>query len=160
MFFAPNPGILAAGVSTGKTYAEFEAHITALATGGAAAWLGQSASTGNLLVTATNESLDGFDMYGSPWMASYRSISIVARAIQHAMPDEAEFNRQRSSGLSMLITVSNAGTGSVVPLSRNGYTSLSSGIAAIRRVTEVLAWIDGPVRINPFAGTGPTPYDW
>lgn len=76
------------------------------------------------------------------------------------MPDEATFNLVRASGTMMLVRTTAAGTGSTTALDRNGYLSRSDDSTTVRRCTEILVWIDGPKRIQPNLGLGPTPYDW
>lgn len=165
MFFAPNPGILAAGVSTGKTYADFVAHITALATGGALSWGGVTAN-GAFITTA--DASGGGSLVGSPWnrVDGFRSgsTSTLFNVVRHSLPSEAAFNEQVSSLLTVFVQMEAAANQTAFPsVTRNGLvsTSYSGASVAARRVTRFLAWVGGaPIEMQPSLGLGPTPYDW
>lgn len=174
--FLPNPGVLAAGAG-GKTYAEFVAHITALATGipslgvpGAVSWgnpfaSGQgSAYPGKFRTTAAAQA---GTMYGTPWRqgAGYGWVwtgnSSACRAVQHGLPSEAVFLDQIASGRQIYYATSPGSTQLVYALSRNGYQSDGGTEVAAANITELLFW-DGAraQRMQPSLGLGPTPYDW
>lgn len=161
MYFAPNPGILAAGVSTGKTYAEYQARLAALATYGVIDWSG-IARDGRFRTTAAAPT--GY-MYGSPWTGFFwRTNSTVARVIQHCMPSEAAFNALVAGGYEVFWQdVDPWGEGFLTGISRNGYSSSSwEEDERPRGRPDLFIYWDGSraMQVNPSAGTGPTPYDW
>lgn len=168
--FLPNPGILAAGVSITKTYPQFLAHITLLATNGERAWDSSSLAGGTDQRThrtaPSMADLSGLTMTGSSWgplsPAGLARFSSPARAMQHALPNEALFNALRSTGYEILYTVSAASSAAVSPSTRNGYTSLGPVTTNVSTIPEVIYYDPtlGPMRMQPHLGLGPTPYDW
>lgn len=160
MFFAPNPGVLAAGVSTGKTYAEWVAHATTLAAA-TVSWTG-GVSGGNFNTTAAPVTSEV--MTGTPWGNRFRGpTSAVARMIQHALPSEAEFLAQVADARVIYFKTSSLAVGpSYVSLSRNGYTSLANGATGGPMIcTDVKFWTpSGVFSMNPNLSLGPFPYDW
>lgn len=160
MFYAPNPGILAAGVSTAKTYAEWQTRLAAIATNGAFPW---AFTTGDKIEGKFRTTVGAFagTMLGTPWMSETVSGGALARAVQHCLPSSAEVIAQ--AGLEVYLEMTNPGpvTG-FVGINRNGYESVSTAEeAGSRRVIDFKFWTPGGVfSMNPFAGTGPTPYDW
>lgn len=161
-------GVIAGPRAAGaKTYAEFVAHITGLATGGSLAFNGDAPSGGSSLaytVDADSTSSGGV-MTGSPWLSTYRRAGTrtVRRIVQHSLPSEAEFDNQRTNSLKLLIRLEDtAGATSLPALARNGYTSTSysGGSTPTAGVSEVLYWSTQPMKMQPSLGLGPAPYDW
>lgn len=140
-----------------KTYAEFQAHIATLATSGAKTWA--SASTTQEGAWRTTCATPGGAMNGSPWTQPFRRTSWTSRVVQHCFPSEAVFNAQWGAGMEVFLNVVDVVNQACVAVNRNGYTSgASSGTADI---CDLFLYYDGePLQINPFAGTGPTPYTW
>lgn len=164
-----NAGILAAGIAT-RTYAEFLDH---------AATIAPTSRTGSATVPPTPEQIrwtvnnGTFQMVGS----SFRSVflrysdgsapgSNLRAVTLHALPSESTFINQANAGLVVVLRLEDAGgTGPFVGLDRNGYASFDdrgggAGVAATR-LTRILYW-DGEqvMQMNPYAGTGPSPYTW
>lgn len=145
--------------SPSKTYADWVAHITARATGGAVAWGGEMTAQGIYRTTAAAAT---GGMAGSPWMAVFRrASSAMCRIVQHALPSEAVFNAQIASGRQVILqSVDDAAT-VTVPLDRNGF--LSGDASVITTYTcPLIGWWDDATQSalmnNPQAGTGPVPY--
>lgn len=144
----------------GQTYADFVAHITALATSGAYPWT-NGALAGRYRSTASAVEQE---MLGTSWMSHfYGANSQVSRVVQHGMPSQDAFNAQVSAGREIYYENVSAGGQSVFyGLDRNGYVSNSySGVLAALYCIDLIYW-DGTqaVRMNPRLGTGPTPYTW
>ena len=162
MFLAVNPGIQAAG-NGGRTYAEFQAKIAALATSGAASWSGVNIAAGAWTTTAA--AVVGI-MYDTPWNSSYEAASSrLARIVQHALPSQAVFDDQVTNGYQMFVRIQDA-TDKIdfVSVNRNGYTSLSFNDGSpypARTCTELIRW-DGAQAwtSNPSIGGSETPYTW
>ena len=147
-------------VFSGKTYAEFQTHTTALAINGVRLWTGVTAlAPGKYRTTAAT--LTG-TMYGTSWQSHFTDDSPVARAIQHGVSSQAMIEAQVAAGRQIYFEVADAGTQtSFDALARNGYTSLSYGGWTGRRLVDLLIWTpEGMLRFNPFAGSGPSSYDW
>lgn len=163
MRFAPNPGVLAAGVLvTPKTYAEFVAHIDGRANLGFRAWsFSDGLSAGGYTTTAAAAT---GTMYGTPWLSNMSVASTVCRIVQHGLPTEAAFNAQISGTRKIFFQISaGPSVASFSGLNRNGYSSLSIGGGPFSSnvCAELLYW-DGTQaqKMNPSSGAGPTPYDW
>lgn len=156
-------GVLAAGVSTGKTYAQFQARVAALATDGVRAWGDTTAMPSAAAYRTTAASVTGA-MTGTSWLSFTDSGVPPGRAIQHGLPTADVFSAQISGGLEIFFRVSDPGDKiSFAGLNRNGYASLSynDGNPYPARVfTEIIYWDDGPKRMQPSVGLGPVPYDW
>ena len=150
----------------GKTYAEFDAHITALAANGDRPWAGAILSTLGSKTHTTVAGAETGTMAGTPWgpadtfSGSFHGGSIVCRVVQHAMPSYAAF--LALSGTKLFFRLVDTGVnGAVNAVDRNNYLSTSGPAGSRRfRITEVLYWDVEPKQINPSAGTGPTPYTW
>ncbi|WP_298700948.1 hypothetical protein [uncultured Brevundimonas sp.] len=164
MFFAPNPGVLAAG-NGGKTTADWNAHITTLATSGTRAWTNNVALAAGAYRT-TAEALPGFaNMYGSVWSDhAYPNIP-PSRLTQHGLPSKAIWDAQAAAGYQIFFRLVSFGDqSSFNALSRNGYTSLSllpdSAEPAIK-CTELIRW-DGEKawKSNPSIASAETEYTW
>lgn len=153
------------GGVVGKTYAEFQAQINSLATGGAKSWSGDLGGAEGAFKTTADSAASG-TMAGSPWLSSvgYQAPfwGAVNRVIQHSLPSQAEFNNQISATRDIFFRVVAAFDGPFSALDRNGYLSQAqAGANGGRNITEVIYW-DGfqAQRMVPNAGTGPTPYTW
>lgn len=159
--FLPNPGVLAAAGNVGKTYAQFQAHIATLATRGVRGWTDatNNLNTGKYRTTAA--ALSGA-MYGSSWQAHFTRDSPVSRAIQHGLDSQSSIEAQVAAGREIFFEVENFTDSNFLAKTRNGYTSLGYAPSFDAcRITRVLIWTpEGVIEMNPFAGTGPTPYTW
>jgi hypothetical protein len=148
------------GGSSGPTYAQFQAHIATLATDGAIAWTNSGGyALGSYRTTATPAPVG--DMYGTSWLSEFnRSLSRVSRTVQHGLPSQAVLNAQVSASREIFIKYEAGAFVASPPLNRNGYLSQDSPSAGTL-VTDLIYW-DGAQaqRMNPSAGTGPTPYTW
>lgn len=166
--FLPNPGILAAGA--GRTYAEFVAHITALATSGEIAWtatVGTGATGSVQRVRTTAASFSG-QLYGSPAGGRVMMISnvgwgiTVARFVQHSLPD-GDLSGAAAGRQVYLEIEQGAGTPELTGKTVNGFTSqsLGAGIANSGHVRRVIWW-DGARAMwrDPSTNSAPEPYEW
>ena len=171
MFFAPNPGVLAAGVSTAKTYPEFLTYITAQAPTLTDWGAFINTATGPIRLWPRAGLPSYMPMYGSPWgplspNGVSGSNSAWAGVVWHAMPDLATFNAVRNATNQVLLQVEDGGISSpsYSSYSRNGLTSSSTASTGtyVRRVTEMLFYVpgQGPMRIQPKLGLGPFPFSW
>jgi len=161
----PNAGIMAAGVASGRTYEEFQAHIATLALDGDVQ-NGDRVPASNRDVRALVNG-DTMNMYGSPWnthFAGGNNVTQYMSVVRHCLPSEAEWNAQLSNGRRVYLKIQNISYNSTYQaVNRNGYQS--QGITftdfLTLKVTDFLFW-DGTkaMRMNPSAGTGPTPYTW
>lgn len=167
--FAVNPGILAAGVSTGRTYDEFVTHITGLATDGARAW-GASTLAPNInapykLYTVANETGSG-TLTGSPWGGSggngwVSRDSSLDLMMRHAMPTAGVWSSQKAEGRYVYYEATAIFSQEALSIFRNGITSAASAGTMCRQITRLLLWTDGrPMEMQPSLGLGPEPYDW
>lgn len=161
----PNAGIMAAGVNAGPTYEDFLEHITSLATDG-------EVQNGNT-VPGTNLDVkvllngDSMNMFGSPWNTQFSGGNEVTQYMsvaRHSLPSEAEWNAQRANLRRVYVKIRYINySATYLSVDRNGYQS--QGITFYEfvplSVTDFLFW-DGTkaMRMNPSAGTGPTPYTW
>lgn len=147
-----------------KTYADFQAHIATLATGGVQAWTGTGMPNTSGTFRSTAAAAGG-TMLGSPWMGEYRRNNTdtnCARVIQHAMPSEAAFNALVAGGFEFCFTQVGVAAANLIALNRNGYLSGAlAGPVSSAQMTSLIYW-DGTKaqKMNPFAGTGPTGYNW
>lgn len=163
MFFSPNPGILAAGVSTGKTTADWNAHITTLATSGDQPWGADVARAGGAYRTTAAAAAG--TMYGTSWSSYLFYQFAPCRLIQHGLPNVAAFNDQVANGRQVFFRVASAVDQSVFgSLTRNGYTStfLDAGAPSTTLIcTEIIRW-DGAKawKSNPSIGGAETEYTW
>lgn len=162
-----SPLLHAGAIPGGKTYAEFVDYVNSRATNGLQAFGDplQVSLPGSYRVPFDTSSGLGV-MTGSTWLSYFRarnstSDTSTARALQHALPSQAVWQKNRDDGLICLIVVSAIGTRSYSSLNRNGYLSSSgaSGPGAME-MTEVAYWDNGPMRIYPNNGLGPEPLDW
>ena len=149
-----------------KTYAEFQAHIATLATNGAKSWTSAVNTNGSFMTTVGAAS---GGLAGSPWSAQFRrgtdagatSAASLTRVVQHGFPSEAVFNSQ--SGQDIFVRIDYSSTGPVTGLTRNGYASYSSATGADRMICSMLLYYvagEGAFAMNPYGGSGPTPYTW
>lgn len=150
----------------GRTYDEFVAHITALATNGERAWDASAFSTAGNKAHTTTAGAEVGSMAGTPWGpadiygGSFHATSIVCRAVQHAMPNYPTF--QAMSGKKLFLRlVDTGGGGEVISVDRNNFVSASGASGTRRfRISELLYFDSGPKRMQPSLGLGPDPYDW
>lgn len=166
------PGLVMPGgavpVSLGKlkTYDDFVAHIATLATNGTRAWTSNTLWSAGAFRTTCASPSGG--MAGTSWGAVFRgatSTTATARAVQHALPDEAFVLEQATLGREVFIQIADIGSAAgFSSLNKNGFTSTSSGsTSAAFSMTEILAWV-GPdvggyaIKMQPSLGLGPTPY--
>ena len=166
MLAAITPGFLTGG-SAAKTYADFQAHITARATDGDRGW--SSAVTGAYAFFTTTAAPAPGAMYGTSWGGFGGEFlggsCAFCRVVQHGLPTEAVFNEQVAKGQKIFIQVQGVGTATYFySVTRNGYTSVEYDIPGgdtRMGVMELLYWDDTlkqAFKMNPYAGTGPTPY--
>lgn len=159
-------GVVAgAGRAGGKTYAEFVAHITVLATSGTVSWSGQVSSSSTSSVVMTTCATATGTMTGGPWGDWFRrGSSVTCRVVQHCLPSEAEFNAQVASGLAVLLRISGDQTASdgFLSINRNGYTSVANAATTQGKiVTELIYWDGTRAQLmRPISASGPIPYDW
>lgn len=159
----PNPAILAAG-ATGRTYAEWQAHIAARATEGS---VNQAGGTGGFEgIYRTTLGPGAGTLYGTPWLSYFyaSSSSTVRRVIQHGLPSAAVFNEQVAGAGEVVFQLISIGFQDYFSeLSRNGFTSLGGDLGgAPACVCPLVGWWDpatqSALMMNPQAGTGPVPY--
>ena len=168
--FLPNSGILAAGANIERTYTEYVAHITSIATNGAVSWTSELLYSGTTLrkFRATASTFSG-QLYGSPAAARFGTSSVggssynsVARIIQHSLPDGDVTGA--TPGQVVYFEVQGLTTyPALVGKTVNGYTSLSiaANFTESSSVPRIIWWSDGRAWWrNPFNNTAPEPYDW
>lgn len=151
--------------AAGKTYAEFVAHITALAVDGARDWASQASWAADLAHITTAGAAAG-DMYGTSFNASFRGVgtpSAISRVVQHGLPSEADFTQQTTNGWIVFVrTTTGSAPSGFASLSRNGYASLSSSsTTGPRACIELIRW-NGfqAMKSNPSIGGAETEYTW
>lgn len=149
---------------SGRTYAEFQAHIATLATGGVVSW---TATTGSAYPTGvyrtTSASPTGLSMRGSPWSSiAGGNLSAVGRLVQHSMGSQASFDAIVAVGGEVLIQTTVTGDSNIfTSLNRNGYNSQDSSFDQTEvRIVRCLYFEPsiGAFETNPSTGTGPTAY--
>lgn len=99
----------------------------------------------------------------APFWGAAAGVAATCRVVQHGLSDETSFNDQIAESRKILIRTDGATAPSgYASKTRNGYTSLANATTAGARIcTEILAWINGqPMRMQPYLGLGPEPYDW
>jgi hypothetical protein len=144
-----------------KTYADFVAHITELATSGTRPWGASTANWGSWKTTAAAAT---GTMYGSSWNSIVSGFlsSAPARIIQHGLPSQTVFNNQVANARDIYFKMSGGNAGNFPAVNRNGYQSLSAADdGAPDKCDEIIYW-DGTQawRMQPNLGLGPTPYTW
>lgn len=166
--FLPNPGVLAAGVGSGKTYEQFLTHITSIAVNGSKSGSGiydePDGTYGTRRYVIEDLSQSG-TMTGSPW-ANYFAVgaSAYSRIVQHSMPSFDSFVTQIDGARKLFIRID--WDANEYPLFsgvlRNGYQSsgFPSGLLAQASVGELIFWDGVPFIMRPASGVGPEPYDW
>ena len=144
-----------------KTYAQFQAHIAGVAPT-TITWSSTTIpSAVSRRVTAAGAT---GAMTGTSWTAiGFRSDSTVARVVQHGLPSQAVFDSQVINSGEMVIQFGTTESiGSYFSDNRNGYTSVASGSPANgNTISDLIYWdfaLSAAFRMNPSAGTGPTPY--
>ncbi|WP_368933472.1 hypothetical protein [Brevundimonas naejangsanensis] len=101
-------------------------------------------------------------MVGSPWLSYLAWPSTSRRIAQHALPSLATLSQLESAGYWVFMRLTASGSGDVISVNRNGFTSDAAWDLSSRyRVDEFIYW-DGAKaqRMQPFLGLGPEPYDW
>lgn len=163
MLHLPTPMLM--GAPQGKTYDDFVAHITAMATGGVAAWGNNIALAPGGYRTTAKPLLGFTNMRGSIWKSYAMAYIPPSRLTQHGLPSEAAFNAQTAAGREVFFRLTSAGNQEGFnSLTRNGYTSdsfIDGDLYVAVYCPELLYW-DGAAawKMNPQAGTGPMPYTW
>lgn len=154
MFFAPNPGILAAGVSTQKTYADFASW--AATQGGALNPNSGLGSFRGLVRVSLGNSFSG-NMYGSPWGSGspVSTDSLSNRIALHSFLSRAAADA--NLGRIVLLNAVNFGSSTFTGLDRNSYLSLSYGTPEASFTVDRFDYFDDAsgriVRVNPRAQT-------
>lgn len=158
-----SPMLHAGAIQGGKTYAEWLARITTLATGGVKSWGSQLATTAGKFRTTAAVNGTGI-MIGSPWQDYASRFTNVERLIQHGLPLEEVFNEQCAAGREIYYEIVSLGSlSSFSGKTRNGFTSDSSDVASLAYNCPDVRYFDpvlGPMKMNPQAGTGPIPDEW
>lgn len=158
-------GIISGSVRSGKTTADWNAHLLTLATGGQRFWTSSPAFAPGAYRT-TAEASPGFaEMYGSVWNSYAYDVIPPSRLCQHGLPSQAIYNAQTAAGYQIFFRITSFGDqASFAALNRNGYLSLSlfpdPAIASIK-CTEIIRW-DGAKawKSNPSIGGAETEYTW
>lgn len=154
----------AAAQPGGKTYADFVAHITALATGGLKQWDAFAPLTPGAYRTTAGGAFSS-DMYGTIWSGYAFYYLPPGRLVRHGLPSEAVFNDQAANGRQLFFRLADAGSqSSFNAVNRNGYASLSlfpDPAEPAVTCTELIRW-DGERawKSNPSLASAETPYDW
>lgn len=165
--FLPNPGIMAAGAQE-RTYEDFEAHITALATSGPIDFNATMTARPGAYRTTVGEFHWG-TMYGSPWQHWFTSNSNYAPVrlvLRHALPSVAVYDAQKGRQLFMR-TIKKLAPEPYVTVYRNGFGSLASNPpdsddgGAETLLVELIRWDrDRAWRSNPSIGSPEAEYTW
>lgn len=153
--------MLAPKVAAGKTYVEYQAHIATLATDGSTPWSSNSGKAGGKW-RSTPEALGTANLWGSSWMAHFAYDSSTARMVQHGVATQPVFDAIQAGGFGVYFEIVDIGVQTTfAALNRNGFLSAAYTEYSARRCVDLICW-DGTQawRMNPFAGTGPTPYTW
>lgn len=142
-------------------YAEFDAHISALAVASiSSSQTPNSLPSGDILVL--NVSNDGGSMWGTPWGGMHTIDSHYNRVTLHGLPTASIYAQQVSSVGKMLCKRDNLGTQTgFMALTRNGFTSSSYTTYGAARTERILYWdfsLNAAFEMRPFAMTGPFPY--
>lgn len=159
----PGGAIPWASGSAAKTYADFEAYITAQATSGDYPWTNAIDAAATLAFRTTVDVPSGA-MSGSSWGADYAfggagKMAALARVVQHGLPDLATLTAL--AGTQILVRTSLYYNGPAPALNRNGFLSANDNSNANRgKCTEILYYdpVLGPMKMNPYASSGPTPF--
>ena len=156
------------GGGAAKTYAEFVAHVTSLATGGSIDWYDAVPAVGSYIATGKNTNPGFISLTGTSWgplsaNGFARSISSISGIFIHGFPDRTAYDAQETGGLVVFGTFTSVGTSAnVLGATRNGLTS-SGGTGTNPRFfcTNILYW-NGTVakQMNPSTGSGPSDYTW
>lgn len=154
--------VAALGGVAAKTYADFQAHIATLATGGVIGNSSAISTSGRFRTTAANNG----SFKGSPWSGTsgYNGFgdAVGPMLIRHCVPSETVWNTL--IGLEVYFQVNEVGPAGETfsSAARNGYTSVSGTASGGQFVClDVIYWDGtGAQRMIPFTSTGPTPYTW
>lgn len=150
-------------VTSVMSYEDWLAAETARSTGGSLAWGGSASLTPGIYRT-TAAAATG-TLYGTPWQGrmGVPDPNAPCRVVQHGLPSEAVFNAQVAAGRMITFDIEATTDNFSGGITRNGFTSTGpygGGDGAGIRVIKVRYYDNalGPLEMNPFAGTGPTPY--
>lgn len=155
--------------SSKNPYDAFVQHITARATSGQVGWGGRMDTyyynnPANVLITAGQTGTGS--MIGTTWYGGgVTGSSAIARAVQHGLPSEAEFNAQMVGGLKMFAAIMPNGAQYSFPgLIRNGYSAQSYNTDEPQTgylLTELVYFSAGQAwRMRPYQASGPAPYSF
>lgn len=153
-----------------KTLAEFEVHVAERGTNGEYGW-GNGVYRGeDLSFYATVGPIPDppFDtLGGSPWEYVFGAaeptgrLPIMARITQHCLPTDVPLSSLNDTPVFMRTAYRGAQT--LEPRTRNGFTSSGYAVAEdVASVEEFLFYdpVRGPMKMQPYLGLGPEPYDW
>lgn len=159
MLHLPTPMLM--GAPQGKTYAQWQAEAARLAENGTLPWATNSGK-GTGKYRATPGALGAANLWGSSWMTHFTYDSSVARMVQHGVANQAMFDAIQAGGFEVYFEIVDIGVQPIfTSLNRNGFPSSAYTDYQAMRCIDLIVW-DGAQawRMNPFAGTGPAPYDW
>lgn len=150
----------------GKTYADFNAAIVALATNGTAPWDGFVANNPvgyPKRVRVVASAAPTGEMAGSPYGSWFWTGAAWARVVQHAMPSLAAVNALMAAGQAVYLEVGAEVQDGATPLDRNGYLSKSYGPWNDNYANLVdFRWWDDPAkkawRYNPRTMSAPVEF--
>jgi hypothetical protein len=152
-----------------KTYAEFQTYAATQAAEGVLDWYDAfPAGDGTYRSTAKNTNPTFTSLTGTSWGPSSasgfaRAVSSVSGVAIHGFTTQALIDAQVAAGREIMFKITAlTPNGAVIALARNGLTSLSSPSTSRSRLDEIKYFDDtlGPVVVDPFNGTGPTPFTW
>lgn len=127
------------------------------------------AGDGTYRSTAKNTNPAFTSLTGTSWGPSSatgfaRAATSVSGAAIHGFTTQALIDAQVAAGREIMFKVTGLATGAaVIALTRNGLTSSSNPSASPRVRLDEIKYFDptlGPVVVDPFNGTGPTPFTW
>ena len=145
--------------ATGKTYAEFQAHIRSIPNTGIRTWAEEISFAASFVVPAAapSGSMSGSSSGGS----IFGSGANIARTVQHRLPDRTTWDAVVAGGFDVWCrTEVEPGTYTIAGLTKHGYTSTTAvNNASNLRMPECIYWYAGRAwRIT--TGNVPELYDW
>lgn len=169
MYFAPNPGILAAG-NGGRTEDEWKAHLLTITPNGLSAWGQLNTSSDSSLIgdyRMVAASVGAGILVGTSELSFFRSDSHGDKMAIHACPDRPTFNDQSANARHLFARFADA-TDQIVftSLNRNSYTSFAydDGTPYLARYCTLFRWWDSAqqkvLQRNPSTGSTTTEYTW
>ena len=147
------------------SYAAYQAAMAAKATQGAV--LGNAPVSAGGAYRATLNSVSAPTMTGSCWNGRYFSYGAGGETrfqgvACHALPSQSVYDAQRAAGREVYLEVQGQSTDVLPGYDRNGFLSNEDLSGSLFRARCLLFIyydpVAGPMQMNPFAGTGPTPY--